>query len=83
MPPAPIWPDLYPVIWIIHPPFQEEGRTLHPVDNERAPRVQGGGDGLSSSMGSYCLDETNAKNLLKNKALLDGYRRDVELIWEK
>lgn len=52
MPPAPAWPDLYPVAF-----------------------------SLCGSV--YCLDETSAKNLLKNKALVDGYHRDVELIWEK
>lgn len=32
--------------------------------------------------GDYCLDERNAKNMLKNKALMDDYTRQLEAILE-
>lgn len=32
--------------------------------------------------GDYCLDERNAKNMLKNKALIDDYTRQLEAIIE-
>lgn len=32
--------------------------------------------------GDYCLDERNAKNILKNKELMDDYTRQLEAIIE-
>lgn len=31
---------------------------------------------------NYCMDERNAKNLLKNKALIDGYVEQLEQMIE-